>query len=150
MDNLELLQKTALFRGSSREEIDLAAGQFQERTMKANATIFTEMMPAASLYIVKSGNVRITMMAGEGEEKTLLLLGPGEFFGELALIQDDKRMVSARAETSVDLLVLTREDFQGLANLAPQMAARITAAIAKLLAIRVKAYSALLRDLLLG
>ena len=87
MDNLELLQKTVLFKGSSREEIDLAAGLFQERQIRPNTTIFAEKMPSESLYVIKSGSVRISIMAGEGEEKSLLLLGPGEFFGELALLQ---------------------------------------------------------------
>ena len=81
MTNLELLQKSVLFKGSSNEELELVLGLFQERQIKPNAAIFTEKMPAEALYIIKSGSVRITMMAGEGEEMGLLLLGPGEFFG---------------------------------------------------------------------
>jgi CRP/FNR family cyclic AMP-dependent transcriptional regulator len=99
MTNLELLQKSVLFKGSSNEELELVLGLFQERQIKPNASIFTEKMPAEALYIIKSGSVRITMMAGEGEEMGLLILGPGEFFGELALIQEEVRLVSARAET---------------------------------------------------
>ena len=101
MDNLELIKKTVLFRGSSREEIELASGLFQERQIKQNTNIFTEKMPAEALYIIKSGNVRISIMAGEGEEKPLLMLGPGEFFGELALLQEESRLVTARAESPV-------------------------------------------------
>jgi CRP-like cAMP-binding protein len=70
-----------LFKGSSPEELELALGLFQERQIKQNSAIFTEKMPAEALYIIKSGSVRISIMAGEGEE-TPLLLGPGEFFGE--------------------------------------------------------------------
>jgi CRP/FNR family cyclic AMP-dependent transcriptional regulator len=150
MDNRELLQKTVLFKGSNREELELATGLFQERQLKPNAAVFTEKMPAESLYIIKSGSVRITMMAGEGEEKSLLLLGPGEFFGELALLQEESRMVSARAETACELLMLSRKDFQALTDLDPRTAARVLSAMAKLLAMRVKAYSRLFRDLLLG
>jgi CRP-like cAMP-binding protein len=150
MDNLELLEKTVLFKGSSREELDLVIGLFQERQIRPNTTIFAEKMPAESLYIIKSGNVRITTMAGEGEEKSLLLLGAGEFFGELALLQAESRMVSARSETPVQLLVLSRKDFDALMDLDPRTAARLLSAIAKLLAMRVKAYGNLFRDLLLG
>jgi len=149
MDNLELLQKTVLFKGSSREEIDLAAGLFQERQIRPNTTIFAEKMPSESLYVIKSGNVRISIMAGEGEEKSLLLLGPGEFFGELALLQEESRMVSARSETVVELLVLSRADFQALMDLDPRTAARLMHTIAKLLAMRVKAYGKLFRDMLI-
>lgn len=90
------------------------------------------------------------MMAGEGEEVGLLRLGPGEFFGEIALIQESSRAVTARAETAVDILMLTRKDFQALLDLDPRVAAKITLTIARLLAMRVKAYSGKLREALLS
>ncbi|MDA8423722.1 MAG: cyclic nucleotide-binding domain-containing protein [Nitrospiraceae bacterium] len=150
MDDIELLQKTVLFRGSSREELDLIVGLFQERKIQPNAGIFAEKMPAEALYIVRSGSVRITIMVGEGEEMGLLLLGPGEFFGELALVHEDVRLVNARAETAVELLLLTRKDFQVLLELEPRTGARVLKTIAKLLAMRVKAYNERLKDLLLS
>ena len=150
MTNLDILQKTLLFKGSSTGELELALGLFQERQIKPNAAIFTEKMPAEALYIVKTGSVRITVMAGEGEELGLLLLGPGEFFGELALIHEDVRLVNARAETAVDLLLLTRKDFHALLDLDPRTASRLLMTISKLLAMRVKAYSERLKDFLLS
>ncbi len=150
MDDIELLQKTVLFRGSSREELDLVVGLFKERKIQPNAAIFAEKMPAEALYIVRSGSVRITMMVGEGEEMGLLLLGPGEFFGELALVHEDVRLVNARAETAVELLLLTRKDFQALLEIEPRTGARVLKTIAKLLAMRVKAYNERLKDLLLS
>jgi CRP-like cAMP-binding protein len=150
MTNLELLQKTILFKGSSTEDLEMVLGLFQERQIKPSATIFTEKMPAEALYLIKSGSVRITMMVGEGEEMGLLLLGPGEFFGELALVQEEVRLVSARAETSVDLLLLTRKDFHALVDLDPRTACRVLMTISKLLAMRVKAYNERLKELLLS
>lgn len=150
MNNLELLQKTVLFKGSNPEELELALELFQERQIKPNAAIFTEKMPAEALYIIKSGSVRITMMAREGEETGLLLLGPGDFFGELALVHEDVRLVNARAETAVNLLLITRKDFHSLLDLEPRTASRVLMMIAKLLAMRVKAYSERLKELLLS
>ena len=147
-NNVDVLQKSMLFKGSSLEELQLASGLFQERLIKSNTTIFTEKMPAEALYIVKSGTVRISVMAGEGEERTLLLLGPGEFFGELALLQEESRMVTARSETAVEILMITRKDFQALMDLDPRTASRMLLAITTLLAMRVKAYSARLKDML--
>jgi len=149
MTNLELLQKTVLFKGSSLDELKLALGLFQERQIRPNAAIFTEKMPAEALYIIKSGTVKITMMAGEGEEMGLLLLDPGDFFGELALVHEDVRLVNARAETAVNLLLMTRKDFHALLDLDPRTASRVLMTIAKLLAVRVKAYSERLKELLL-
>lgn len=148
MNNSELLQNTVLFKGSSKEEIELILGMFQERQIKPNTTIFTENMPAEAFYIVKNGTVRISIMAGEGEEMGLLVLGPGEFFGELALVQEANRLVTARAETPVDLLILTRKDFQALIDLEPRIAARALVIITKLLAMRIKTYSERLKEFL--
>jgi CRP/FNR family transcriptional regulator, cyclic AMP receptor protein len=149
-NNLDILRKTMLFKGSSVEELQGASELFQERLIKSNTTIFAEKMPAEALYIIKSGNVRISVMAGEGEEKALLLLGPGEFFGELALLQEGGRMVTARSETAVELLLITRKDFQALMELDPRTASRLLLTITTLLAMRVKAYNAQLKDMLLA
>ena len=150
MTNLDLLQKTMLFRGSTTEELETVLGLIQERLIKPNAAIFTEKMAAESLYIIKSGVVRISIMAGEGDEMGLLVLGPGDFFGELALVHEDSRMVNARAESAVELLVLSRKDFLALLDLDPRTGARILLVIAKLLAIRVKANSERLKEMLLS
>ena len=149
MDNLDLLEKTVLFKGCTRDELELISGLLQERQLKPNTTIFTEQMNAEALYIVKSGNVRITMMAGEGQESGILLLGPGEFFGELALLQEENRLVTARTETPSELILLTRKDFHALIDLDPRLSSRILMAIAKLLAMRIRAYTPKLKDMLL-
>ena len=149
MDNPEFLQKTVLFKGCTQDELELISGLFQERQIKPNTTIFTEQMPAEALYIVKSGSVRITMMAGEGAESGLLLLGPGDFFGELALLQEENRLVTARAEAASELVLLTRKDFHALIDLDPRLGARVLMAVAKLLAMRVRACAPKLKDTLL-
>jgi CRP-like cAMP-binding protein len=150
MTNLDLLGSTELFKGSSKEELELALGLFQERQVKPNTTIFTEKTAAEALFIVKSGSVRITITGGEGAEAGMLLLGPGEFFGELALLQEATRMVNARAETAADLLILMRKDFHALIDLDPRTGARVLMAIARLLAVRLRTYGDRLREFLLS
>jgi CRP-like cAMP-binding protein len=139
-----------LFRGNSRDRVEHILELFQERQLNQNATIFAQNMPAEALYIVKSGKVRISMMAGEGEEMGLLLLGPGEFFGELALIQETNRLVTARAETAVELLLLTRRDFQALIEQEPRIAAKALVVITKLLAMRIRTYNERLKQLIVS
>jgi CRP/FNR family transcriptional regulator, cyclic AMP receptor protein len=150
METKELLQRNLLFKGCTRDDFELLSGLFQERKVQPGLTIFTEKMPAEALYIIKAGKVRISLMAGEGEEIGLLLLGPGDFFGEIALIQESSRAVTARAEDAVEVLMMTRKDFQTLIDLEPRVAAKLTLAIARLLAMRVKAYGNKLRDILLS
>jgi CRP-like cAMP-binding protein len=147
---IDLLKKNLLFKGCTSEDFELISGLFQERKVKPNTTIFSEKMPAEALYIVKSGKVKISVMEGESDEIGLLELGPGDFFGEIALIQESSRAVTARAESAVEVLMLTRRDFVALLDLDPRVGAKITLSIARLLAMRVKAYSSRLREILLS
>lgn len=148
MNNMEFLQKNILFAGSSKEELELALGLFQERKVKPKTVIFSEKMSAEAMYIIKSGSVRITA-AIQGKEIGLMILGPGEFFGEMALLRDGTRLVNAKTEEPTDLLILTRKDFQALTDLDPRTGARITSAIARLLSLRISAYGAVLKEVLL-
>lgn len=150
METVDLLKKNLLFKGCSAEDFELLTGLLQERQVKPNTTIFSEKMPAEALYIIKSGKIKISVMEGEGDEVALLELGPGEFFGEIALIQESSRAVNARAETTAEVIMLSRKDFLALIDLDPRVAAKITLAIARLLAMRVKAYSGKLREILLS
>ena len=150
METIELLKKNLLFKGCTAEDFELLSGLIKERQVKPNTTLFSEKMPAEALYIVKSGKIKISVMEGEGEEIGLLELGPGDFFGEVALIQESSRAVTARAESAVELVMLTRKEFLALLDLDPRVAAKISLAIARLLAMRVKAYSGRLREILLS
>lgn len=147
--DLDFLQKIILFKGFTKDELELVSGLLQARQIKSGTIIFTAQMPAEALYIIQSGNVRVSITTREGSEVGLVLLGPGDFFGELALLQEQTRMVTARAETTTDLILLTRKDFQALIDLDPRLGARILMVIAKLLALRVKAQESKLKDLLL-
>ncbi len=150
MDIIDLLKKNLLFKGCTSDDFELISGLFLERKVNPNTTIFSEKMPGEALYIIKSGEVRISLMAGEGEEVGLLQLGPGDFFGEIALIQESSRAVTARSETTVELVMLSRKDFLALMDLDPRIAVKVTLSIARLLAMRVKAYSTKLREHLLS
>jgi len=150
MENIELLEKTPLFKGCSKEELELALGLFQERQVKPNTVIFTEKMAAEALYIVKSGAVRISLTSPEGQDVQLLFLGPGDFFGEVALLQEETRVVNARTITETDLLYLSRKDFHALIDLEPRIGNRVLLAIGKLLAMRISAYRDKLKELLLS
>ncbi len=150
MENLELLGKTLFFKGCTNEELELALGLFQERQVKPNTIIFTEKMSAEALYIIKSGAVRISLTSEEGEDIQLLFLGPGDFFGELALLQEETRLVNARTITQTELIYLSRKDFQALIDLEPRLGSRVLLAIGKLLSMRINAYRDKLKEMLLS
>lgn len=150
MDNHDLLAKNIFFKGCTSEELELTLGFFHERQVKPNTIIYSEKMSAEALYIIKSGAVRISITSEEGEDVQLLFLGPGEFFGELALLQEEARVVNARTITQTELVYLSRKDFHALIDLDPRLGSRILLAIGRLLAMRANAYRDKFKEMLLS
>ncbi|MDH4173263.1 MAG: cyclic nucleotide-binding domain-containing protein [Betaproteobacteria bacterium] len=68
--------------------------------------------PTDSLYIILSGRLKVMMSDAEGKEVILSLLGAGEFFGEMGLIDDNPRSASVVAIEPCELLAITRRDFR--------------------------------------
>jgi CRP/FNR family cyclic AMP-dependent transcriptional regulator len=77
------------------------------------STVFTEGAPAEGLYIVLSGGVRILVGPKESESE-VALIGPGEFFGELSLLEDRTHSKNARATEDTELMILPKESFRAL------------------------------------
>lgn len=82
----------------------------EEVSCKRGSVIFNEGDPGASMYVVLSGKVKIVKKA-RGVDKTLAVFGPGDFFGEMAIISGKTRSASAVAEEDCRLQVLERHDF---------------------------------------
>ena len=82
------------------------------RRYPAEAVIFREGDRGDSLHIVMEGSVRVSVLSSKGEEATVALLGPGEFVGDLALLDGRPRSASAVASEPTRTLVVTRDDFR--------------------------------------
>ncbi len=104
------LQKLPLFeRLSTRHLLDIGK-LVQEHRQPGSTYLFEEGEPGTSMYLIVDGRVRITKRGRLAAE-----LGPGEFFGELALLDDDvTRTASAMCTTAVHLLRLERDDLVSL------------------------------------
>ncbi len=77
----------------------------------AGATIFREGDPGDALHIVIEGSVRVAVLSPQGGEATVAVLGPGEFLGDLALLDGRPRSANAITSQSTKTLVVTRDDF---------------------------------------
>ncbi|MGE5576791.1 MAG: Crp/Fnr family transcriptional regulator, partial [Syntrophothermus sp.] len=124
-DNLALLREVPLFAGMNDTEFTRLAGIAHERRYPRNAVIFFADEPGDALFVIKAGSVKIYLLADDGREKTLAIFGKGDFFGEMALL--DERPRSAIAETLEDthLLVVDKADFSRLLESTPGMALKI-------------------------
>src|SRR5262249_17213061 len=93
--------------------------------------IFTQGDPGANLCIVEEGRVRIAVSSDDGKELVLRMLGPGDFFGELALLDGGPRSADAIAQDACQLLLLPREEFVTSILARPQVAVALLAAMSR-------------------
>jgi CRP-like cAMP-binding protein len=82
------------------------------RTYNSGDNIFREGDVGNEMYIIQSGKVKITKQLKDGVEKTLVILGPGDFFGEMAVIDKDVRSANATAMDPSRLIALDEEVFE--------------------------------------
>jgi CRP/FNR family transcriptional regulator, cyclic AMP receptor protein len=111
---MDLLRKTDLFKGLSKEELGKMTGISAKETFKMNDVIFAEGDKGDKFYLVINGEVRISkLIAGVGEE-ALKVMKKGDYFGEMSLIDEFPRSAHAIANIDVDLMVIDADDFQKL------------------------------------
>src|SRR5262245_6480435 len=86
-----------LFADLDSATVAMILAQLSEETVPTGHVIFEEHAPGDTLYIVTAGQIRISRLLPHGEERVLRDMGPGEFFGEMALLEDKPR--TARVST---------------------------------------------------
>jgi CRP/FNR family transcriptional regulator, cyclic AMP receptor protein len=129
MTVIEALQKSTLFREFSETGLKIFAAIATEKSIPAGAPLFAENMVGESMFIVKSGSVRI-VSRDSGNDRALAILGAGEHLGELALLARSVRLVSAVAETPCELVEISQRDFYRLQPQKPQACLKLALAIA--------------------
>lgn len=118
----ELLRAHPLLANLPEENVRALAVLGHVRTYPAGAVVFQEGDPGDCLYITLEGSVRISILSPSGEELTLALLWPGEWFGELSLLDGRPRSANAIALQTTKTLVVTRDNFTNWLSERPQAA----------------------------
>lgn len=118
----EFLATVPLFKGLDSVELARFGDLLREKSYPKGSVILFEDDPGDALFIVRSGRVKVVLVAEDGREVILGLLGVGEHFGELALIDDQPRSAHVIAMEESSLLVLRREDFRRRVEASPSVA----------------------------
>jgi CRP/FNR family transcriptional regulator, cyclic AMP receptor protein len=142
----EALQGSTLFQDFSETGIKIFASIATEKSLPAGSPLFAENMVGESLFIVRSGTVRLTRRDG-GTEREVATVGPGAHLGELALLARTVRLVSAVAATACEVLEITQRDYYRLQPQKPQACLKLSLAIAADLAQRLNENRDALRSL---
>lgn len=122
MSATAVLEKIPLFSHLAPAELQRVSEVARERTYPKNSVILFEDDPGDALYVVGQGQVKVVLIGEDGREVILSVLGQGEFFGEMALIDDEPRSAHVIAMEDSALIVLRREDFQGILKQSPGIA----------------------------
>jgi CRP/FNR family transcriptional regulator/CRP/FNR family cyclic AMP-dependent transcriptional regulator len=107
----QALQSVPFFANLKEENARDLAQRMLPRRFGPGQIIFHHGDPGGLLYIIGRGKVKITHSTLEGQEALLAILGAGDFFGELALLDDSPRSATAEAIELTETLTLHREDF---------------------------------------
>jgi CRP-like cAMP-binding protein len=109
-DGRRLLGECKLFRGLGADERRTLLARSRIRNFAAGETIFLVGSPGDNMMAVLSGNVRISLSSSDGRELLLAILFPGEFFGEISLLDGKERTADATAATACSLAILDRRE----------------------------------------
>ena len=118
----DTLRKVPLFSQLAPSDLERVSEISRERAYPRNSVILFEDDPGDALYVVAQGQVKVVLIGEDGREVILSVMGEGEFFGEMALVDDEPRSAHVIAMEDSTLLVLRREDFQGILKQTPGIA----------------------------
>ena len=138
MKEKHALSQVYLFRELAPNEMERVLSISKEKKVKKNEIVFKEGDIGDAFYLIVTGSVRIsTLVPGVGEE-ALTILGEGEYFGEMALIDDAPRSASAIANDDGMLLYIGKDDFRKLLEQQTDIAYKLLWVFTKTLSARLR------------
>jgi CRP-like cAMP-binding protein len=126
---VELLRKVPLFAGCSKAELRQLALVADELDLREGRTLVREGRPGREFFILLAGTVRVSRKG-----RKLSDLGPGDWFGEIALLTDTPRTATVTATSPIRVLVITDRAFRRVVEWMPAIALKVLATVGKRLA----------------
>jgi len=107
----DFLATVPLFKSLKRNQLETLAKQASVQTFETDQEIVTQGKPGVGLFILMSGEAQVVHMQPDGTQTVVNLLGPTDFFGELALLTEGPRTASVVATAPTQCVVLTHWSF---------------------------------------
>ena len=119
---LSVLRKHPIFCDLDSEAFDQLCRYAKHAALKRGATICSKGDPGNSLVAVISGTVKISVSSAEGRSAILNLIGPGEIFGEMSVLDGQPRSADATANTNCEIFIIDRREFLPFVRSQPALA----------------------------
>lgn len=137
-DLQEILQTIPMFAQLSKRDFSVLFNIIHNRSYVAQEYVFYQGDPGIGLYIIREGEVRIERKLESGEIVSLAKFKEGDFLGELALVDDEKRSASAIADSDVKLAVIFKPDLDEFISRFPKKGVKILQGISHVVAVRLR------------
>ena len=121
----KLLRAERFFADLTDTELEVMAKITSPKNFKAGETIFKESEEGQSLYVIRSGEVKASVSAPNGEVFTLTMLKDGDIFGQMSFIDGRPRSATIIAASDVDTIVMEKSDFEGIIDDNPRLIHKI-------------------------
>jgi CRP/FNR family transcriptional regulator len=144
------LKENVLFKDFTDKEIAILSKYVEEKNYPAATPLFLENMKGEAMYILVKGSIQLSKMLSEGETKTLTTLESGDFFGEMALIEDGPRPVTAMVVKESQMLLMKRSGFETLMDDNPRVAVKMAIGMYRTLSDRIRESSPKIQQLLMS
>jgi CRP-like cAMP-binding protein len=118
--NVDALAAVPIFEGLGTAELEVLAPRFREESVSESVRLIGEGASGYSFFVLVEGSVVVT-----SGETTVSRLGPGDFFGEMALLGEGRRLATVTTTSPARLLVLFGTEFRRLQQEHPEIATRI-------------------------
>ena len=123
---VDRLSRVPLFAGVSRRELEFVASRVDEVSLKPGQTLITEGQPTEAFFILESGHVEVTRGG-----KPVNRLGPGDFFGEIGMLDRGTATATVVTDGPVEAIVLSHTQFRDAIKANDNLALQVIAAMAK-------------------
>jgi CRP-like cAMP-binding protein len=122
-DSVAFLRNMRLFRNVDDADLATFAGSLREQPLRRGQILFREGDHGDEMVLVRAGSIVVSKAVTGRIEQVLARMGPGDFFGEMALFDRSARSATIQADTEVTLLVLDRDALARLTTESPRAAA---------------------------
>ncbi|HJK99643.1 MAG TPA: cyclic nucleotide-binding domain-containing protein [Polyangiaceae bacterium LLY-WYZ-14_1] len=137
-DVVDALGRIHLFEGIAQEGLERIASIAREERRGRGDIVFREGDRGGELYLIREGKVRISRQLNGMGEEALAILGPGDAFGEMSLVDESPRSADARVHEACRLLVIEKDAVEDLLFLDKELAYEILWNVVKILSSRLR------------
>jgi CRP-like cAMP-binding protein len=143
-EKLKLLANVSLFSDFTVKQLEAASLVARTKTLKRREELFHKDDHGGEIYVVASGKLKALTTSTEGDDVVFSILGPGEVFGEVALLGGTPRTATVSAIEDCQLLAIDRRDFMAFLRTNPEVSVKLLSVVA----MRLKRVSELVEDTL--